>query len=462
MVAAYLRARELHKQLASEGVLGQGRRVLQRSQTCQTLQECLDLGCRGQAGGIRPEDFSLRDMAAHLLVNRSDGQPVGQSFIQEYFDPRDPHPLQEAMGAVDATAFIGVQGQILINRLLQMYEQEDFVCSKMIAPTPTTLNGERIPGVARPGDPGEDVTLVREGQEFNTVGFGEEYVETPMTTKHGEIIAITKEAVFFDRTGMVLQRAALVGEILGLSKEKRLLQTIIGATASYREKRKGDVAPVDLQTYYAADDNGRWINHFDGNGLVDYTNLDYAEQQFANVVDPNTGEPIIVGGYQILAPKARRRTLEQILTATQLYRLTQPGAAQAPGLGSFSAWPGAITIGGNFVQGMGVSAALSQQLAKQLVLAYGLALSDAANYWFFGNFQKAFAYMENWPITVVQAPVNSEAEFTHDIPFRWKASERGTPAVLDPRFVQRHRAITTSSSSGASTGGVPNNWENDQ
>ncbi len=352
------------------------------------------------------------------------------------------------MGAVDATAFIGVQGQILINRLLQMYEQEDFVTSKMIAPTPTVLNGERIPGVARPGDPGADVTLVREGQEYNTVGFGEEYVETPMTTKHGEIIAVTREAVFFDRTGMVLQRAALVGEILGLAKEKRLLQLIIGSVNSYREKRKNDTVPVNLQTYYAADDNGRWINHFDSNGLVDYTNLDYAEQQFANVTDPNTGEPIIVGGYQLLATKAKRRTLEQILTATQLYRLTVPGAAQAPGLGGTTNWPGAITIGGNFVQGMGIQAGLSQQLAVQLKNGLGVAAADAANYWFYGNFSKAFAYMENWPITVVQAPVNSEAEFTHDIPFRWKASERGTPAVLDPRFVQRHRAISTSSSSG--------------
>ena len=100
----------------------------------------------------------------------------------------------------------------------------------------------------------------------------------------------------------------------------------------------------------------------------------------------------------------------------------------------------------------GIQAALSQQLLVQLVNGLGVATADAANYWFYGNFQKAFAYMENWPITVVQAPVNSEVEFTHDIPFRWKASERGTPAVLDPRFVQRHRAISTSSSSGSSVG----------
>ena len=41
--------------------------------------------------------------------------------------------------------------------------------------------------------------------------------------------------------------------------------------------------------------------------------------------------------------------------------------------------------------------------------------------------------MQNWGPTVVQAPDNSEAEFTHDIVARFKVSERGTPAVLEPR-----------------------------
>jgi hypothetical protein len=50
--------------------------------------------------------------------------------------------------------------------------------------------------------------------------------------------------------------------------------------------------------------------------------------------------------------------------------------------------------------------------------------------------------------TVVQAPVNSEAEFTQDIVVRFKASERGTPAIMEPRRIQRHRGVSTSSSSG--------------
>jgi hypothetical protein len=43
--------------------------------------------------------------------------------------------------------------------------------------------------------------------------------------------------------------------------------------------------------------------------------------------------------------------------------------------------------------------------------------------------------MENWPITVTQAPIGSEAEFNNDIVLRFKASERGAAAVINPRYI---------------------------
>jgi hypothetical protein len=46
--------------------------------------------------------------------------------------------------------------------------------------------------------------------------------------------------------------------------------------------------------------------------------------------------------------------------------------------------------------------------------------------------------MENWPITVTQAPVNSEAEFSQDVVVRYKASERGAAAVMNPRYVVKN------------------------
>ena len=83
--------------------------------------------------------------------------------------------------------------------------------------------------------------------------------------------------------------------------------------------------------------------------------------------------------------------------------------------------------------------ATSRQLYKQLQAQLGLDPATAGGYWFYGD-PAAFAYMENWPITVVQAPTNSEAEFSQDIVVRFKASERGTPAVIEPRRWQRNRA----------------------
>ena len=169
---------------------------------------------------------------------------------------------------------------------------------------PTSLNGERIPGVALPRDPGEDFVEAEEMDELHYVGFSEEYVETPATTKRQLGIAITKEAIFFDRTGLVLDRASYVGTILGLRKEKNLLGVLIGAVNTFKEKRTGDSAAVSLKTYYAADDNGRWVNHLDGNPLADWTNINAAEQAFSQITDPNTGEPIILPGRRVLIAPA--------------------------------------------------------------------------------------------------------------------------------------------------------------
>jgi len=75
------------------------------------------------------------------------------------------------------------------------------------------------------------------------------------------------------------------------------------------------------------------------------------------------------------------------------------------------------------------------RLAQRRIVASGVAADDAKKWWFIGDFRKAFAYMENWPITVTQAPTNSEADFNNDIVLRFKASERGAAAVLNPRYV---------------------------
>ena len=113
-------------------------------------------------------------------------------------DPRQGGAcLLEAGDGVDVTAFSNITGQVVHSRILEAYTQEAFVLSRLVDTIPTRLDGEKIPGIGRIGD---EVAEVRPGMPYPSLGFGEDYIETPQTTKRGFIVPVTKEAIFFDRT----------------------------------------------------------------------------------------------------------------------------------------------------------------------------------------------------------------------------------------------------------------------
>jgi hypothetical protein len=287
--------------------------------------------------------------------------------------------------------------------------QEAFVMSKLVDTIPTRLDGEKIPGVSRIAD---QVDEVHPGMPYPHLGFGEDYIETPSTTKRGFIVPVTKEAIFFDRTHLVLSRAAEVGEVLGLNKEKRLLDLLIGVTNNY--KWRG----VSYNTYQAATP---WINVKTANALGDWTNVDAAEQLFADILDPNTGEPVLVSANTVLVMPAYRHAAHRIFNAAEI-RYTVSGASTT-------------TVAANPLSSYQVA---ESRLAYRRILASGVASADARKYWFIGDFRRAFAYMENWPITVAQSPIGSEAEFESDVVVRFKASERGAAAVINPRYIVKN------------------------
>ena len=180
-----------------------------------------------EARQLKPEDFSIRDLAEALV-------PDGHEWVRS-LDPRSASGvnLLEAGDGVDVTAFLNIAGQVIYSKIMESYTQEAFVFSKLVDTIPTRFDGEKIPGIA--GLSGHD-DEVHPGMPYPHLGFGEDYIETPSTAKHGYIVPVTKEAVFFDRTHLVLTRAAEVGELLGLHKEKRLLDVLIGATNNYKWK----------------------------------------------------------------------------------------------------------------------------------------------------------------------------------------------------------------------------------
>ncbi len=361
------------------------------------------VGAALQSGELQPADFSLRELAEAVV-------PDGREWVRS-LDPRGGYEVTEADG-VDLTAFANISGQIVYTRLLAAYNSPAFALSRLIDTIPTKFDGEKIAGM-QPLDP-DAVGTVAPGMPYPHAGFGERYIETPSTTKRGFIVPVTKEAIFFDRTHMVLKNAAEVGEALGVNKEKRIAQLIAGIINNYKENGSS------FNTYQTA---APWINSAAGGDLIDWTDIDELEQMFSDMLDPTTGEPIVINpeNMTLLTMPARNHAARRILNATEIQ--VGDGAANST-----------ATKAANTVSQYGH---VSSRFLYRALIASGVTAVNAAKYHFLGDFKKAFAYMENWPITVTRAPTNSEAEFNADIVARFKASERGVAAVLDPRFVAR-------------------------
>jgi hypothetical protein len=384
---ATIRYRELRRRYEAEGP----------EKTVQHLNEAL------QKGELKSEDFSIRDLAEGLV-------PDGHEWVRS-MDPRAGGSVQLTENeGVDLTAFLNVTGQVIYSKILDAYQHEAFAISRLVDTVPTRLDGEKIPGIGRISD---EVTEIEPGMPYPNVGFGEDYIETPSTTKRGLIVPVTKEAIFFDRTHLVLSRAAEVGEVLGLNKEKRLADVVIGETNNYKWKGSS------YNTYYSEADGESWINTIADNELVDWTDVDNAEQLFADILDPNTSEPVLLRATNVLVMPAYRHAAHRVFNASELTYTTGSGATSKTTV--------ANPLGNYTVH--------ESRIAYRRILAAGEAAADAKKWWFVGDFKKAFAYMENWPLTVTQSAPGSDADFNQDIVVRFKASERGAAAVLNPRFV---------------------------
>ncbi len=364
-----------------------------------------------ESGAYRPTDFSIRDLFEEFVP---DGREIIASWSGRSGGTRSGVNLAES--GVDTSAFANITGQVVFSQVLEVFNDPVFIADRVTRRVPTQFSGEKIPGIGQIGDEAE---VVNEGDAYPVAGVSEEWIETPETTKRGLIVPVTKEAIFFDRTGLVLQRASDVAKWLAVNKEKRVLDVVLGITATYRRNGRSAVA-----TYGDNSGDHDWDNLAAANALQDYTDVENALLLFDDMLDPNTGEPILVTPNTIIVPTALLMTARRVNTATEVREVTNTNTT------TISANPLGQPREG--ATGGGALEILSNQYVK--------ARSGSSTDWWIGEPQAAFWYMENWPITTAEAPVNSEMEFTHDIVQRFKVSERGTPAVIEPRKMVKSTA----------------------
>ena len=400
--------------LINRRALGSMVRTMGTAQTVAHITESLGRTREGESGHLRPEDFSIRDLAESVVEGG-----------REWVDSMNPARGEDAMesSGVDSTAFANIIGQIAITKTMEAYRSPAFSVSAAMRTMPTRLSGERIPGISSLGDKAQEVG---EGQEYPHAAVTEDYIDTPETTKNGLITAITKEAVFFDRTGLLLNRQRDVGRTLGLNKEKRCVDVLIGAVNNYkwRGTTYNTYIEAQAQPFDPENPNGTlWRNQLKGADfdLQDWEQVDAANQLFNEIVDPNTGEPVVMMADTLIATEAKEQHINRIINATEVRDTTSGGRVQ--------------TLAANPLrQKRGFT---NKFIYSRLQSQLGLTAEQARKTWFYGEISEAFYYMENWGLTVVQAPTNNEAEFARDVVARFKASERGVPASVQPRAIAR-------------------------
>lgn len=338
-------------------------------------------------------DFSVKTMFEQFVDD-------GAELVHNHFgSPTDRARFVEAAGYVDTASFANIMGQWAYTATLQGYMRPELVGEQLVTVIPTQLSGERIPGIGRIGD---DVEIVGEGNPYPNATFGEEYIDTPETIKRGLILNISKEAIFFDRTGMLQQEAGKLGERIAVNREKRILDAVCGIVTLYRRNGAAAVAT------YGSD------NTKSSNALVDWTSLDAMDQLFNLMTDPTTGEPIMITPDVLLVPKALENTARRIVNATMVRQGTNSGNNQT------------YTNGAQLNQSVNI-----------VTGAYVRNRTSSDTTYFYGRPKDAFVYMENWPLNVIQAPANNELDFTSDIVTRLKATERGAPAVRDRKYMAK-------------------------
>lgn len=353
-------------------------------------------------GHLKPNDFSITDVFESVI-------PEGQGIVNQG-RRHEPVSILEAAGPVAVGQFANITGQIVYSKILEAYQDEQFKFTPLFPTQSTQFNGEKIPGIARLGDQNE---IVAEGNQYPYGNVSEDWIETPSTVKRGVIVAVTKEAIFFDRTGLILKQAGEVGYWLGYNREIRAIDCLIDEnTTAHRFKWRG----TSYGTYQTSTP---WINSKTSNALVDWTDLDAVEQLFGAMVDLNTGTPVtILANTLIVNPQLAHQ-------AGYIQRSTM-AALQSGGFAvTGNLWR---TEGPNPLGKTDFSGSFNIISSR---LMPGRTATDTD--WFLGNPGQYAVYMENFPLRTETAPPNSTAEFERDIVTQYKASERGAYAVIGPQ-----------------------------
>lgn len=375
-----------------------------------------------ESGRISPRDISFRELAESYMGSDWQGQ---LRLLAANPSARRVHgddvAFAEAGDAVDSSAFSNITGQILVNEVKAQYEAADMIADQLCTTIPVTngnLGTQKVPYLSPAVDPlTGQLRTVQQGMPYPHTEIQEQYITYPAIRKFGEICAVTMEAIYSDLTQQIRESAGSVGLRIRQEKEEVVLRTVLGIDNSFSWNG------TSYNTYQASTP---WINTVGSTPFLDWSSLNSAEQLLVQMTDPVTGKPIKVKPNALLVMPAKYYTFMRTMNAIEVR--TGDGASNTQA--TYAASPLATNY-----------PVLKSPYARQLLitsaanLGAGLTATQADEYWYLGDFKRAFVWRQYLPFDTFVAPPMTPEEFHKDVILQVKAREAGVAGVRDPRFV---------------------------
>lgn len=368
------------------------------------LQEALERGLKGEPGGVKPNEFSIRDLAAHFLM--VDGEPLGYEGLRAW-----ESGLLLETDVVSSSAFNAITNRIVNVAVREAFQLPALQLSNLIPTFQAKSRQTQIPNFTLPLGDKSDLEYA-EGQDMPAVGLMSEYVKSLPYRKKGGRLAITRETIMFDETGQVLDAARRLGEMIALEKERLLVRFVTGCVSNcVIEFRKTYSSELIANLFYSS--GGNWTNQ-QVNPFADWTDIDDAENLILGNTLPGTNLPPLLMRRYIIAPPQLRSTVARILNATEVRSGTSNVVASANPVADLNIQP------------------IVSPLVYSEQTANGVSGSVAAATWFYGDLLQAFRYVQVWPLEVAES--RDEAVLRRaNVVVEFEVSEQGIPLVVEPR-----------------------------
>ena len=283
-------------------------------------------------------------------------------------------------------------GELINSQVISGYDNPDLVGDRLVTIIPSKLKQDKLASISGLDMPEE----VLENASYNESLMEEGNYVTSDNKKFGRLLSISEEAIHFDKTAEIMRRANNFGEKARLFRERMILNGIQDITG-YKVYH-----PLGVQT----DAYSATLGNLSASSPFGESSMEKIYKIFHDQVD-SEGDPIIVSPSNAIA-----------LVPVEL-------------------WNRANQMAKSILVPEGVENAVNSFAKTFEPLTSPYVTQQSATTYYFGNFKRAFSYLEVWPLqTFVMKPGN-EDEFKRDIKLTVKVRLFGSVAMVDPKYVAK-------------------------